>query len=108
MGRTELTLIVSGALLLAFVLGWLLRGVFRRLNTEGRSGLRNAAELVDRLHRAEEAEARLRSVERELTAELGEVRRELAECLRRLDAARAEVDEIREAYRQAVGPREGT
>ncbi len=107
MNRTELTLIVTGALLVAFLFGWLLRGVFRRLNANGRSGLRNAADLVDRLHKAEESEARLHGIERELTAELGEVRRELAECLRRLDTARAEVEEIRDAYRQAIGPRDG-
>ena len=108
MERTELTLLIAGALFAAALLGWVLRGLFRRLSAGGRSGLRNAVDLADRLHRAEEAEARLRGVERELTAELGEVRRELAECLRRLDAARAEVDEIRKAYRQAVGPRTGT
>lgn len=108
MERIELTLVIAGALFAAFLLGWLLRGLFRRLNAGGRSSLKNAVDLADRLHRAEESEARLRVVERELTAELGEVRRELAECLRRLDTARAEVDEIREAYRQAVGPRTGT
>jgi hypothetical protein len=107
MDRTEVTLVVAGALVLAVLLGWVLRGIFRGLNAGGRRA-RGAADLADRLHRAEESEARLRTVERELTAELAEVRRELAESLRRLDAARAEVDEIREAYRQAVGPRTGT
>jgi hypothetical protein len=104
-GRSELTLAVAGALILAVLLGWVLRGIFRGLNAGGR-GARSAADLADRLHRAEEAEARLRGVERELTAELAEVRAELAEALRRLDRTRAEVDEIRDAYRQAVGPRE--
>jgi OmpA-OmpF porin, OOP family len=107
MDRTEVTLVVAGALVLAVLLGWVLRGIFRGLNAGGRRA-RGAADLADRLHRSEESEARLRTVERELTAELAEVRRELAESLRRLDAARAEVDEIREAYRQAVGPRTGT
>ncbi len=107
MGRTELTLVVAGALVLAVLLGWVLRGLFRSLNAGGQRA-RNTTELAERLHRAEEAEARLRTVERELTAELAEVRGELAESLRRLDATRAEVDEIREAYRQAVGPRTGT
>ena len=108
MERIELTVLIAGALFAAFLLGWALRGIVRRLNVGGRSGLKNAVDLAERLHRAEESEARLRDVERELTAELGEVRRELAECLRRLDSARTEVDEIREAYRQAVGPRTGT
>lgn len=107
MGRTELTLVIAAVLFAAVLLGWVLRGLFRRLNAGGRGGLRSAVELADRLHRAEENEARLRMVERELIAELGEARRELAECLRRLDAARAEVDEIRDAYREAVGPRAG-
>jgi chromosome segregation ATPase len=107
MDRTELTLVMAGALVLAVLLGWVLRGLFRGLNAGARRA-RSAADLADRLHRAEESEARLRTVERELTAELAEVRGELAESLRRLDAARAEVDEIREAYRQAVGPRTGT
>jgi hypothetical protein len=103
-GREELTLLIAGALGLAFLLGWALRGVFRGLNAGG-TGARSAADLADRLHRAEEAEARLRAVERGLTAELAEVRAELADALRRLDRARIEMDEIREAYRQAVGPR---
>lgn len=105
MERTELTIVIAGALFAAVLLGWLLRGMFRRLNAGGRGNLRSAVDLAERLHRAEESEARLRAVERELTMELGEVRSELAECLRRLDTARAEVEEIRDAYRQAVGPR---
>ena len=102
MNRTELTLAIAGALVLAVLLGWVLRGIFRGLNAGGRA--HRTADLAERLHRAEESEARLRAVERELTSELAEVRGELHESLRRLDAARAEIDEIREAYRRAARP----
>jgi hypothetical protein len=102
MTRTELTIAVAGVLAAAVLLGWVLRGLFAAMNAGPRRGLRATADLAARLHAAEEAEARLLGVERDLAAELAETRRELAEALRARDVARQEVEEIRDAYRRAA------
>lgn len=104
MVRSELTLAIAGVLVAAVLIGWVLRGVFTGLNAGGRGRLRGRADLAARLHAAEEAEARLRAVERDLAAELADTRRELDEALRARDGARAELDEIRDAYRRAANP----
>jgi hypothetical protein len=105
MDRTELALVVAGALLLAFLLGWLMRGIFRGLDARGLRDARAVADLAERLHRAEENALRLQTIERELAGELAETREELARSHRERDAALAEMERIRAAYRAAVGPR---
>ncbi len=88
MSRTELILVMSTTLFAAFVLGWLLRWAFGRLNQVNSVDVTEIDDLASRLHEAEEALDETRSTlvqkEHELVAAMdgiGHARRE-AETLR--------------------------
>lgn len=108
MDRSDLTLIVAGALATAVLLGWTLAWIAGRLNARGGDA---AADLTAQLAAAEtarrEAVSRLGQVEAELGARLAEAETELAATLRQLDAARAQAEDVRAAYRSAMGNRSG-
>ena len=55
MDRNDLTLAIAGALIAAFLLGWVLRWAFARLNTAGPRNAARTADLAARLHAAEDA-----------------------------------------------------
>ena len=52
MDRNELTVAIAGALVAAFLLGWLTRWAFARLNTAGPRNAARTADLAARLHAA--------------------------------------------------------
>lgn len=88
MSRTELILVMSTTLFAAFVLGWLLRWAFGRLNQVNSVDVTEIDDLASRLHDAEEALDKTRNTlvqkEHELVAAMdgiGHARRE-AEALR--------------------------
>lgn len=104
MNRSELTLVIAGALVLALLIGWTLRWMLGRLDAAGPGNAARAADLAARLHDAEDAraraEARLAAVERDLTGRLAQLESELNAALDRLDTAQAQGDAIRAAYRE--------
>jgi hypothetical protein len=109
MDRNELTLAVAGALLAAFLLGWTLRWAFARMNATGPRNAVRTARLAAQLHAAEEAQ---HAAERRLADQAAEAQRQRAELLVELDAARAalaraeaQAEEVRAAYRKALGDR---
>jgi hypothetical protein len=97
MDRTELTVGIAAALMLAVLTGWTLAWIAGRLNV--RNG--GAAEAA----RAR-AESRLAEVEGDLRQRLAETEAELAVALARLDREQAAADEVRAAWR-AASPSQG-
>lgn len=110
MGRTELTLIIGSALVVAVIIGWTLRWFFDRMNT---SGPMAADDVIARMREAEatqavaeeqlaEAERHARSMESQMQAEvdaamsgLGNARREAERWREESEAWRNEVEELR-------------
>ena len=89
MNRTELILVMSTALFAAFILGWLLRWAFGRLNRVNSVDVTEIDDLASRLHDAETAldETRNRLVQNE---------HELEAAMDGLGSARREAEELRE------------
>lgn len=106
MDRNELTLAIAGALVAAFLLGWVLRWFFGRINAVGPRNARRTADIAAQLHAAEqarhEAEARAAQVESEARRHFASMESELESTRAALDSARAQAEEVREAYRQAM------
>ena len=110
MDRTDLTLIIGSALVVAVIIGWTLRWFFDRMNTKGpmasdevvaRMRDAEAAQLAAETHAAETTENARRS-ENQLNAELdaamtglGNARRESEQWRTEAEAWRTEVDELR-------------
>jgi hypothetical protein len=107
MDRNELTLLIAGALVAAFLLGWIFRWFFGRMNAVGPRNARRTADMAAKLHAAEQArhdaEARAEHVESEARRHFASMEAELSSTRAALDSARAQAEEIREAYRQATG-----
>jgi outer membrane biosynthesis protein TonB len=98
MNRTELVLAMSAILFAAFVLGWLLRWAFGRLNQANSVDVAEIDHLATRLHDAEQVLSdtsnALVQKEAELTAAmegLGMARREASEFHDELEALRASI-----------------
>jgi hypothetical protein len=110
MDRSDLTLAIAGALFAAFLLGWTMRWAFGRLNTAGPRNAARAADLAARLHAAEDgqarAETRLAEVEAEASRRLAELQAEVDGARAAAGQAEAQSEEIRAAYRRALGERE--
>jgi hypothetical protein len=105
MNRNELTLALAGALVGAFLLGWLLRWAFTRVNAAGPRNAARTARMAAQLHAAEEAQY---LAERRLAEQAADAQRQRTELLAELEAARAELaraeaqtEEVRTAYRKA-------
>jgi len=111
MDRNELTVAIAGALVAAFLLGWLTRWAFARLNTAGPRNAASTADLAARLHAAEDArhrsERRLAELEAEASRRLHELEAELDGARAALARSEAQAEEIRAAYRRAL-PERGT
>ncbi len=110
MDRNELTLAIAGALVAAALLGWILRWIFDRLNrSSGPRSIRRTADMATRLHDAEAArdaaEAAAGRIEANLRGRLEQAQAELAAALQDAARANAQVEEIRAAYREAMGDR---
>lgn len=106
MDRNDLTLAVAGALAGAFLLGWILRWIFGRMNASG--GI--SAEAASRLHAADEARQeaeKLRDdIERVAAHRIADLQDELADSREALAKARQDADAERAASREATGGQE--
>lgn len=96
MSRTELILVMSSTLFAAFVLGWLLRWAFGRLNQVNSVDVTEIDDLASRLHDAEieleDTRNRLVQSEHELQAAmdgLGHARRDAEHLREQLDELKA-------------------
>jgi hypothetical protein len=110
MDRNELTMAVAGALAAAFLLGWIVRWVFGRMNAHGAEAAAHS-EMARELHAAEaarhRAEARLAEVEQAAERRVAKVAAELELTREAFAGAQAQADEVRAAYRRAMGGAEG-
>jgi hypothetical protein len=104
--RNELTLAIAGALVAAFLLGWILRWFFARLNATGPRNMARAARMAAQLHAAEEAqhraEARLAEVEADMRQRLSDLHAELVTTQDALRRAEEQAEDVRAAYRQVL------
>ena len=106
MDRSELTLAIAGALIGAFLLGWLLRWIFARMNTAGPRNAARAADLAARLHAAEDAlhrsEEQLAEIEAESGRRVVELEADPVGARKALAQSEAQAEEIRTAYRRSL------
>ncbi len=93
MSRTELILVMSTTLFAAFVLGWLLRWAFGRLNQVNSVDVTEIDELASRLHDAEVALEETRNA-------LTQKEAELAAAMDGIGNARRETEELRDQLEQ--------
>ena len=110
MDRNELTMAVAGALAGAFLLGWIFHWIFGRMNVHGPHSAGHA-DMAGELHAAEEArhraELRLAEVEAAAARQVAKLEAELALTREAFAGAQAQADEVRAAYRRAMGGAEG-
>jgi chemotaxis protein histidine kinase CheA len=110
MDRNDLTLAIAGALIAAFLLGWLLRWAFARLNAAGPRNAARTADLAAQLHASEDAQARaerrLAEVEAEASRRLLELQGELEGTRAALAQSEAQAEDIRAAYRRTLFERD--
>lgn len=106
MDREQLTMAVAGALLGAFLLGWITRWMFSRMNAHGPQGVAHA-EMARELHVAEQARhaAEQRAAEVEATAarRAAKLEAELALTREAFATAQAQAEGVRTAYRRTLG-----
>ena len=106
MGRSDLTLAIAGALVGAFLLGWILRWFFGRMNASGPRSVAQTAQMAAQLHAAEDAqkraEWRLAEAEGESALRVAELQAEVASGRDALARAEAQTEDIRSAYRKAL------
>ena len=106
MDREQLIIAVAGALFGAFLLGWVARWMFGRMNAHGPQGVAHA-EIARELHVAEEARhaAELRAAEAEAASarRAAKLEAELALTREAFATAQAQAEGVRAAYRRALG-----
>ena len=100
MDKFELTLIVAFALLVSFVIGWILSRLFRNINQNPHLEESDVNELTTTLLNVEEERdntiAYVQNREKELDNQLGQVKAELNAAMDGLGSARREVAELKE------------
>ena len=100
MDKFELTLIVVFALLVSFVIGWILSRLFRNINQNPHLEESDVNELTTTLLNVEEERdntiAYVQNREKELANQLGQVKAELNAAMDGLGSARREVAELKE------------
>jgi|TARA_B100000767_G_scaffold7052_1_gene6967 prophage endopeptidase len=100
MDKFELTLIVAFALLVSFVIGWILSRLFRNINQNPHLEESDVNELTTTLLNVEEERdntiAYVQNREKELANQLGQVKAELNAAMDGLGSARREVAELKE------------
>ena len=100
MDKFELTLIVAFALLVSFVIGWILSRLFRSINQNPHLEESDVNELTTTLLNVEEERdntiAYVQNREKELANQLGQVKAELNAAMDGLGSARREVAELKE------------
>ena len=99
MDKFELILIVAFALLMSFVIGWILSRLFRNINQNPHLEESDVNELTTTLLNVEEERdntiAYVQNREKELANQLGQVRAELNAAMEGLGSARREVAELK-------------
>ncbi len=99
MDRTDLSLVIAGALLAAVLIGWCLHWVYSLLTRAPAAAPLDENSLVAALQEAErsrdEAIDRMESVERDLSNRLTQSQAELSAAMDGLGAARREAEELR-------------
>ena len=100
MDKFELILIVAFALLMSFVIGWILSRLFRNINQNFHLEESDVNELTTTLLNVEEERdntiAYVQNREKELANQLGQVKAELNAAMDGLGSARREVAELKE------------
>ena len=100
MDKFELTLIVAFALLVSFVIGWILSRLLRNINQNPHLEESDVNELTTTLLNVEEERdntiAYVQNREKELANQLGQVKAELNAAMDGLGSARREVAELKE------------
>ena len=100
MDKFELILIVAFALLMSFVIGWILSRLFRNINQNPHLEESDVNELTTTLLNVEEERdntiAYVQNREKELANQLGQVKAELNAAMDGLGSARREVAELKE------------
>ena len=100
MDKFELTLIVAFALLVSFVIGWILSRLFRNINQNPHLEESDVNELTTTLLNVEEERdntiAYVQNREKELANQLGQVKAELNAAMDGLGSARRAVAELKE------------
>ena len=100
MDKFELTLIDAFALLVSFVIGWILSRLFRNINQNTHLEESDVNELTTTLLNVEEERdntiAYVQNREKELANQLGQVKAELNAAMDGLGSARREVAELKE------------
>ena len=104
MNRTELTMIIAGGMVVALIAGWTLRWVFGLLNRPAPEEPIPESELEAQLREAlvakDAAEAKLMSVEEDLSNKLTQTQAELNATMDGLRDARRQMNEMREQLDQ--------
>lgn len=99
MTRADIAIAIAGALLVAFILGWLAHWLFARLTGTPAERLDRADEVTAELLAVEDERDRIASEAREAArnaaALLREREAELEAAMEGLGAARAEIEELR-------------
>ena len=102
--RFELTIILALALLFSFLVGWVFSRMFQNFNRVKNLDDNEISALNSDLLEAEEERdkivAYVKSREKELTNQLGQVKAELDAAMDGLGAARRETSELREKLRR--------
>jgi chromosome segregation ATPase len=101
MDRNELTAAIAGALAAAFLLGWIARWIFSRLNRAPRE----ATSIAAQLHEADEARHRAEYRRAEAERRASEIEAELAQARAGCSAIERQLEEVRTAYREATAGR---
>lgn len=106
MNRTELTLLITGTLLLAMTLGWAMRWVYQRMTSAG-SDPQTSTELAENLHLAEQdRDAAFAERDRaigEMRNRLDQTEAELRAAMDGLGNARREAEELRSEVERLRG-----
>ncbi len=95
MNRTDLTLIIVSAIVIALVLGWSARWLFDRLNRVPHGADENGLDPLEAAKEAQEkAEAELKRIQLEYASEYNQLKAELEATMDGLRSARQRADSV--------------
>ena len=104
MNRTDLTLIIVSAIVIALVLGWSARWLFDRLNRVPHNADENGLDPVEAAEDArDKAEAELKRIQLEYASEYNQLKAELEATMDGLRSARQRADEAEAALEALQG-----
>ena len=105
MNRTELIVVTTVILFVAFVIGWFVSWLMHRFTRVTQSDLGELDHMAQQVHEAEEArdaaESEMRERERELSNRLSQTQAELSATMEALRDARSEIETLREKAGEA-------